>query len=138
MVNKNNPRVGVGVIIMDEDRVLLGRRTGAHGAETWCPPGGHLEFGEDLETCAIRETLEETGIHITSATHVATTNDVFVAEEKHYITLFMLAAYTGEPVILMEPQKCVEWLWFDWNDMPTPLFLPIVNLLEQGFHPKQI
>ncbi|WP_406022352.1 NUDIX domain-containing protein [Nocardioides sp. NBC_00850] len=30
----------------------------------WSMPGGTLEFGESLTTCVVRETLEETGIHI--------------------------------------------------------------------------
>jgi len=34
---------------------LLVRRSGAHGAETWSPPGGNLDFGEDPHECAVRE-----------------------------------------------------------------------------------
>ena len=58
------PKVGVGVIVTKNSRVLLGKRKGAHGEATWCFPGGHLEFREKLEDCAKRETLEETGVKI--------------------------------------------------------------------------
>jgi 8-oxo-dGTP pyrophosphatase MutT (NUDIX family) len=30
----------------------------------WSMPGGTMEFGESLTACVVRETLEETGIHI--------------------------------------------------------------------------
>lgn len=54
-------------------------------------PGGHLEFGETPEACAVREVLEETGLEISEADvrFVTATNDIFEAEGKHYVTLFM-------------------------------------------------
>lgn len=56
------PQVGVGVLILRDGKVLLGRRKGSHGAGCWSAPGGHLEFGEAVEDCALREALEETGL----------------------------------------------------------------------------
>ena len=73
----NRPQVGVAVIIAHNGRVLLLKRKGSHGEGTWAPPGGHLEFGESLEECAMRETLEETEIVIDNVQFVAITNDVF-------------------------------------------------------------
>jgi len=49
----------IGVIVRKENKVLMGHRINAHGHETWCFPGGHLEFNESIEDCA-----EETGIKI--------------------------------------------------------------------------
>lgn len=46
------PQVGVGVLILRDGKVLLGRRKGSHGAGCWSAPGGHLEFGEVVEDCA--------------------------------------------------------------------------------------
>ncbi|MEK6901677.1 MAG: NUDIX domain-containing protein, partial [Nanoarchaeota archaeon] len=80
------PQVGVGVLIVKNNKVLLGKRKNAHGEGTWCPPGGHLEFGESFEDCARRETFEETGISIKNIRFITATNDIF-SEEKHYITL---------------------------------------------------
>jgi len=58
------PRVGVGVIIMRGDKVLLGKRKGSHGSDSWSFPGGHLEMYESFFDCAERETMEETGLKI--------------------------------------------------------------------------
>ena len=52
-------------------------------------PGGHLEHGETFFACAEREALEETGLIVRGAKVIAVTNDVFVAEGKHYITIFV-------------------------------------------------
>lgn len=128
-----NPRVGVGVIVHDGSRVLLGRRIGSHGADTWCFPGGHLEFGESPLQCAERELLEETGLQSNDLSVGPYTNDIFDEEGKHYVTLFVLAAYGGGTARVVEPDKCREWSWFEWPDLPAPLFLPIQNLLKLGF-----
>lgn len=58
------PGLGVGVLVIENGRVLLGKRKGSHGAGTWSAPGGHLEYGESIENCAEREVLEETGLRI--------------------------------------------------------------------------
>jgi len=58
------PKVGVGIIVIKDNKVLLGKRKNSHGEGSWCFPGGHLEFNESLENCAKREVLEETGIEI--------------------------------------------------------------------------
>lgn len=133
MTEDKRPKVGVGVIICKGDEVLLGLRIGNHGKGTWSFPGGHLEFRESLEQCAEREVKEEVGIEIKNLKPVAFTNDVFF--DKHYITIFMQCDYSEGSVQNLEPDKCKEWKWFKWNGFPAPLFLPIENLLKQGFNP---
>ena len=62
---ENIVRVGVGIYIFNQEhQVLLGQRKSVHGFGCWCPPGGHLEFGETNEQAAIREVKEETNLDI--------------------------------------------------------------------------
>jgi 8-oxo-dGTP diphosphatase len=132
-MERERPRVGVAVIVQKEGQVLLGQRLGAHGAGSWQFPGGHLEYGESLELCAAREVMEETGLVVRGIRPVTFTNDIFAAEGKHYVTLYMLADYDGGTPEVREPHKCVCWEWFSWDALPRPLFLPIENLLRAGF-----
>ncbi len=134
MENKR-PKVGVGVIVIKDDKILLGKRKNAHGEGTWSFPGGHLEFNESWEGCALRETMEETGIKIKNIRFGAVTNDIFQIEEKHYITIFMLADYSFGEVKTMEPEKCEQWGWFEWDDLPKPIFVPIQNLQKRNYNP---
>jgi 8-oxo-dGTP diphosphatase len=130
---EERPHIGVAVIVVRDKRILLGRRRNSHGGGTWAFPGGHLEFGESIEDCARREVFEETGLCIGDLRCGPYTNDIFFQENKHYVTLFVLADWeSGEPQV-KEPEKCERWEWFAWPPAAEPLFLPIRNLIKQGF-----
>ena len=129
------PKVGVGVIIIKDNKILFGQRKNAHGEDTWSVPGGHLEFNELIEECAKREVFEETGIEIKNLKMSPFTNDIFKEEEKHYITIYVIADYDSGEVEVKEPDRMIEWNWFSWNNLPKPLFKPIENLLKQNFNP---
>ena len=129
---KNRPKVGIGVLITNtQHQVLLGKRIYNHGMNTWSPPGGHLEYGEDFATCAIREVYEETDLKIKDPQFVAVTNDIHENEQKHYISIFMQAiSPVGQVVINKEPEKVEQWQWFSMDNLPENLFLPLSQLLQ--------
>ncbi|MBB1626605.1 NUDIX hydrolase [Achromobacter sp. UMC71] len=130
------PQVGVGVLIIRDGRILLGKRAGSHGAGTWALAGGHLEFGESVEACARREVLEETGLTLARVLPAPYTNDVMADEGKHYVTCFVEASVVDDaPPRILEPGKCLAWEWFRWSKLPEPLFLPVKTLASTGFVP---
>ena len=129
------PKVGVSCIIIRNNKVLFGKRKGSHGGSTWGFPGGHVEFNEDPKDSAVREALEETGLKVNSPKFAVMTNDLFRETDKHYITLHFICKYISGEAKVMEPEKFERWEWFEWNDLPDPLFLPIQNLLKQNFNP---
>ena len=137
-MTEKRPKVGVGVIIIRDNKVLLGKRKNAHDAGTWAPPGGHLEWFESFADCACREAKEETGLEIEliDKNPVAVTNDLFPEDEAHYVTLCLRAFVKGnqEPK-LMEPEYCEEWNWFEWEKLPENLMMPLKNLIKQGYNP---
>jgi 8-oxo-dGTP diphosphatase len=131
----NYPRVGVAAIIIRNDQVLLIKRKNVHCAGSWSTPGGHLDFGETPEQCAIRETREEVGIEIEDMRFVAVTNDYFEANEKHYISLWMAGSYiSGEPKITAD-YEVAKLGWFGWDALPSPLFIPFENFVNQRSYP---
>lgn len=127
------PRIGIGVLIFnDKKQVLLSQRLAEHGNGTWCPPGGHLEFHEKIEECAIRETIEETGLNIEDIKVLDFLEDFY--PEKHYITFITTGTICGGSIINPEPHKHTEWQWFDWDDLPSPLMLSTENFVKK--YPK--
>lgn len=131
---ENTIKVGVGLYIVNEKRqLLLGLRKSAHGCGTWCPPGGHMEFGESNAQAAVREAKEETGLDIVpdSVTLAGVTNDYFKESNKHYITLNLTTTkFSGTPRC-MKPDKCAEWKWFDLDNLPKNLFLSTQNFFKE-------
>jgi 8-oxo-dGTP diphosphatase len=129
------PRVGVGVLIARGHRVLLLKRENVHGAGTWSTPGGHLDFGESPEQCAIREVREEVGLNITAVRFRAVTNDLFNVEGKHYITLWMEGESLSGEAVVNAAHEMSEVGWFAWDELPHPLFLSFQNLIDGRCYP---
>lgn len=151
------PRVGAGVFVLkskqdprENPSFLIGERINAHGAGTLALPGGHLEYGETPQSCAARELMEETGLKATNVRFLTATNDIMHADQKHYVTLFMVCEREdeeAEPQVL-EPDKCKKWEWATWEELlewvkrenearekgevaEKRLFTPLVNLIDQ-------
>lgn len=118
---EQKPKVGVGVMIFKDGQVLLGKRKGSHGSGEYSFPGGHLEYLESYADCARRETQEEAGIEIKNLQFQYLAN-VTAYAPKHYVHIGMTAEWaSGEPVV-MEPEKCENWDWYDLDDLPEPVF----------------
>jgi len=58
------PRVGVGAVILDRDRVLLVKRGQPPSQGKWSIPGGLIHLGERIEDAVRREVLEECGVRV--------------------------------------------------------------------------
>lgn len=125
-------RVGVGVFVWKDGRFIMGQRRGSHGSGTWSVPGGHLEFTETWQACAVREVGEETGMKITNVRFLAATNDIFQADARHYVTIWLESDWlSGKPVV-REPEKFVRLEWIDPDQLPVPLFEPGWQNLRQS------
>lgn len=117
----HQPRVGVGIMIVKNRSVLLGKRKRAHGAGEYAFPGGHLEYMESFEQCARRETLEECGVEIERIRFQFLANVTTYAPH-HYVHIGLLADWkSGAPEVL-EPEASGPWEWYDLDHLPQPLF----------------
>jgi 8-oxo-dGTP diphosphatase len=114
-----SPIPAVIAVVIHGDRTLLVRRANPPDAGLWGFPGGKIEFGETVREAAIRELLEETGVHA-EAQDVITTLDILVPEpsgavRQHYILIAVRCRWTsGEPVAA---DDALEAGWFQINDL---------------------
>ncbi len=134
------PRIGVGVVIINNDGyVLVGRRKGSF-AQKYSIPGGSIDKGETFETTAIREIKEETNLDILNPKVIAVTNNLetYKEEGKHYISIVLLVKEYSGQLKNKEPEKCENWEWVDPNNLPLPHFdasrLAIECYLKNSFY----
>lgn len=137
MTLQERPKIGVGVYIVHQGKVLMMQRKSSHGEGTWCPPGGHLEHAEHWFECAAREAMEEVGIAILQPRLFAVTNDIFDSG-KHYVTLHIEAKPASASFVNKEPEKHAHISWFSWDSLPKPLFGGIESLLQSGEFPSYL
>jgi 8-oxo-dGTP diphosphatase len=79
--------------------------------------------------------LEETGVTIKNIRFFAVTNDIFEAEGKHYVTIWMSADYERGSAFVAAPEESTEVGWFDQSALPEPLFFPFQNLVSGKHYP---
>jgi mutator protein MutT len=60
----DRPIVGVGAVIVDDDRVVIVKRGHEPLKGEWSLPGGSVEVGETLAEALVREVREETGLNV--------------------------------------------------------------------------
>ena len=139
MSNKKHPKVGIGIMVKKGNKVLMGLRKGAHGSGSWCFPGGHQDFGETMEECAKRELREETGINAKKLKLISIADEMryIKSDGKQFVNVGFLAQDSdGEPQV-MEPEKCIEWKWFDLDQLPENLF-ETTGLILKNYLTKKI
>jgi len=136
MENKKRVGVGCGVMLLKDNKVLLGKRhedpdkadSELHGEGTWIMPGGKLHYGETFEECARREVREETGMKLKKVKVMCVNNDK--NEHAHFVTVGLFSDdFEGEPKV-MEPDEITEWKWFALDKLPEKMFFPSAKILE--------
>ena len=120
-MEESKTKIGVGVMILKNYKVLLGKRKGSHGEGEHAFPGGHLEYMESFFDCAKREVKEECGIKVKNIKFQFLANLKKYAP-KHYVHIGLIADWeSGEPKVL-EPDKAESWNWYDFDNLPSPIF----------------
>ncbi|WP_064685449.1 NUDIX domain-containing protein [Rhizobium bangladeshense] len=115
------PGLGVGLVILRDDKILLYKRVNPPEAGYWNIVGGKVDHMEPAEEAARREAEEETGLKIGRIERIGVTEQVIDADRQHWMSILYLARdVEGEPQ-LTEPDKLSDFGWFALTDLPMPL-----------------
>lgn len=129
-------KVGIGVMILDDNKVLLGHRSrdkkdtgGIFEIDCWTLPGGKQKYFETFFECAKREVKEETNLEIGELKLFGAADDI--QPDRHYITLHIIAKKHSGELKVMEPTKEDRWEWFDLDKLPQNLYSPSKKFIEE-------
>lgn len=95
--NPRNPAPTVDLIIEMSDRphrpiVLIERLNIPYG---WALPGGFVDYGESIETAAVREAKEETNLAVTLIEQFQVYSDPNRDQRQHTLSIVFIATATG-------------------------------------------
>ena len=130
------PLIGVGAIIIERDRVVLVKRAHAPLLGEWSIPGGMLEVGETLRQAAVREVLEETGLHVEVGELLGVFDRIVRdADERtlyHYVLIdFLCRRIAGEPQPACD---AAEARWFTRDEIgELSLVKETAEVINLGF-----
>jgi len=132
---KDKPHVGVGVIIKQNHKIILGRRLNQPMQGSWQLPGGWIGLGESPEQAVLRQLSRFRNLRFGKSHFVTYTNNVFDLELHSLSLYFMVDCLNDGQQKFITDQLNSEWFWSDWNELPQPLFLPLQLLVDSTFNP---
>jgi len=113
-----NPAPGAGVILRRDDRVCLVQRKFAPKTGEWTLPTGFMEWDEDIETTAIRETREETGLDVQLRGLFAVHTGILPPDTPVLVVFYEAVELGGE---LAAGDDAAAVGFFALDDLPGPI-----------------
>jgi ADP-ribose pyrophosphatase YjhB (NUDIX family) len=107
--------------------VLIKRKNPPFG---WALPGGFVDYGESLESAAVREAREETCLDVKLLYQLGAYSDPERDPRHHTISVVFVARATGEPKAADDAQDIGV---FDQNSLPEQLAFDHAKILQDYF-----
>ncbi|GAB4532490.1 MAG: NUDIX hydrolase [Pleurocapsa sp.] len=124
-----NPAPTVDIIIELIDRpsrpiILIERKNIPYG---WAIPGGFVDYGESLETSAVREAKEEVSLDVELVEQLHVYSDPNRDSRQHTIAIAFIATAKGNPVAADDAKNL--GIFYQW-EIPSPLCFDHAGILQ--------
>ena len=130
--------ISAGLLIIQDNKILLGHPTSAPYYGSYTIPKGKVERGESLLIAALRETVEEVGV-IINKNDIINKENPFLIEYKNkkdiiYKKLYYFIVQPKEEIILDKSKfqkEEIDWAEFlDYNDCISRIFWRFEEMLN--------
>ncbi len=112
----DQPVVGIGAVIIKDDKIALIKRGNEPSKGKWTIPGGLVELGESLESAVIRETKEETLLDIENPQLIGVVDNVDLDEQGkvkyHYVIIDYLVHVKAGNIQAASDAEELRWVPF--------------------------
>ena len=130
-----HPAVTTDIVIFSirdaELKLLLIKRAGSPYKGKWALPGGFVRLDEDLETCALRELEEETGLREVYLEQLYTFGRPGRDPRERVITVAYYALIRSDQVSLCANTDAEAVGWFGMDELP-PLAFDHADIVEMA------
>lgn len=125
-----DPKVAAAVLIEQDGRILLVRRTNEPFRGLWTLPAGFINGGEDPAEAAARECVEETGLRV----RITRVLDIISGREHprgaDFIIVYQASVIDGE----LKPDDDADAVeWFAHENLPPLAFRATQKVLESFY-----
>jgi mutator protein MutT len=130
--------VVVGALVRERHVLLAYRRQDKRAYPgVWELPGGVVEPGESELEALTRELREELGVRVAtrSASHLCRLT-AGPADEPALLSAWLVPDWQGTPANLA-PDEHDDIRWFDLDDMPPPMHVPVRAALVAAMRGRQ-
>ena len=113
----------VTLFILDPVRRIALIRKPQFAANVWRPPGGGIMPDEDFAAGAVREALEETGLHVELRRYLVASRALFTnaGRELRWRTHVLLAETKDVEIVARDPGEIEDARWGTLEELAGPL-----------------
>ena len=108
------PRATTGIYIVNKNGEILLARSSKWN-DLLVPPGGHIEYGEPIIDCVVREAKEETGLDVKNASLLTVIDMIepenFNAYTTHFVGLQFRAEVDNHEDVVLEERELQDYEW---------------------------
>ena len=127
-----NPLVTVDIIIeVGGGIVLIQRKNPPHG---WALPGGFVDYGESLESAAVREAKEETSLDVGLTEQFYSYSDPSRDARHHTVSTVFIAVAAGTPQGTDDAKAARV---FREDEIPAAMVFDHARIVRDYFHFKK-
>jgi ADP-ribose pyrophosphatase YjhB (NUDIX family) len=116
--------IGVGGVIIHDNKVLLVKRVRGEDTGEWAIPGGFVEHKEKIEDAIVREVKEETKVKVKVDGLIAVRNRLYKDENSVYF-IFLLKTKTKK--LIVEKSEVNEARFFSLAEIKKLKCLQILS-----------
>ena len=110
------PTIGTNIVVIEAGKILLTKRS---DIPVWCLPGGGVDAGESVAQTAVREVLEETGLHVQLTRLVGVYSRPTWGLDGDHVLLFTAVPLGGQ--LQAQASEVVAQGYFAPDNLPQPL-----------------
>ncbi len=111
----HNPIPAAGVVIVEDDKVLLVKRAHPPRIGWWCIPAGFMEWHEHPSETAVREVAEETNLKVKLTSFFEVYSGTDDPRNNAVLILYLGKVISGEPKAM---DDALEVKFFSFDKLP--------------------